>query len=322
MRRRELHARRAGCRSRRRRTARRAAWRSRARRAGRAPDAATPRTSASPATAATIWRRVDAERSQQRELARALGDGDREGVEDDERADQQRGAGEREQHRRQEAADRVVDVVGRLLGVGCAGLDLEVGGGDLADARGERLGRHAVLGGGDGRSSPRPSRSNHSCTCGSVAVTTVAPPTEATSPYSKMPTIVTCLTPVRVARPTRWPTRRSSFSAVWLMTPTSPGPAGCRPATGVVGSNGGAHGRHHRARRVVAGDPLAADDERAAVPQLPGGLRDAGDLRDACDQRLRQRPAGRPCGAELLLGTDHGVGALVGGLLDVLERRA
>ena len=40
-----------------------------------------------------------AERAQQRELARALGDRDRERVEDDERADEQRDAAEREQRR-------------------------------------------------------------------------------------------------------------------------------------------------------------------------------------------------------------------------------
>ncbi len=40
-----------------------------------------------------------AERPQERELARALGDGDREGVEDDERADEERDAGEHEQRR-------------------------------------------------------------------------------------------------------------------------------------------------------------------------------------------------------------------------------
>ena len=37
-----------------------------------------------------------ADRPQRRELARALGDGDREGVEDDERADEERDAGEDE----------------------------------------------------------------------------------------------------------------------------------------------------------------------------------------------------------------------------------
>jgi hypothetical protein len=66
----------------------------------------------------------------------------------------------------------------------------------------------------------------------------LAPPTESTSPYSKMPTIVTVTTPVRVASPTRWPTRRPSSSAVLLTTPTSPGAAGWRPAIGSVGSNG------------------------------------------------------------------------------------
>jgi hypothetical protein len=83
-----------------------------------------------------------------------------------------------------------------------------------------------------------PSRSNHCCICGSVAVIRLAPPTESTSPYSKMPTIVTGTTPVRVASPTRWPIRRPSSSAVWLTTPTSPAAVGWRPATGLVGSNG------------------------------------------------------------------------------------
>ena len=44
-----------------------------------------------------------AERAKHRELAAPLGHGDAEGVEDDERADEDGDAGEREQHRRQEA---------------------------------------------------------------------------------------------------------------------------------------------------------------------------------------------------------------------------
>ena len=112
-------------------------------------DAATPMASASTATAVRTCPRVDAERAQQRELARPLRDGDREGVEDDERADEQRRAGEREQRRREEAADRVVGGVGLLGGVRGAGLDGH-GAGQLAAHRGgEALGRHARVGGDD-----------------------------------------------------------------------------------------------------------------------------------------------------------------------------
>ena len=168
-----------------------------------------------------------------------------------------------------------------------------------------------------------PSRSNHSCICGSVAVIRLAPPTEATSPYSKMPTIVTCSTPVRVARPTRWPTRRPSSSAVLLMTPTSPGASGCRPAIGSVGSNGsptvdmtalGANWLRDRARRrrrarrsPTAGRRRARRPARR--PPAPPAPRAAAVYRRS---RRRTRPSG------LTIDVD----ARVGGLLDVLERRA
>ena len=67
-----------------------------------------------------------AEGAHQRELARALRDRDREGVEDDEGADEQRRAGEGQQRRGQEAADLRVDLC-RVVGGGLrAGLDLEV----------------------------------------------------------------------------------------------------------------------------------------------------------------------------------------------------
>jgi hypothetical protein len=59
-----------------------------------------------------------AHRPQQGELPRALRDGDREGVEDDERTHEQRDAGEHEQQRVQEAEavlDRLCRVVGGLL---------------------------------------------------------------------------------------------------------------------------------------------------------------------------------------------------------------
>ena len=84
-------------------------------------EAATPMASASTATAVEDLPARRAQRAQQRELAGALGDGDREGVEDDEGAHQQRRSREREQRRREEAADRVVGGVGRLGGVGGAG---------------------------------------------------------------------------------------------------------------------------------------------------------------------------------------------------------
>ena len=53
---------------------------------------------------------VGAERPQHRELAGPLGDGDREGVEDQERGDEQGDPGEDQQRRLQEA-DELADVV-------------------------------------------------------------------------------------------------------------------------------------------------------------------------------------------------------------------
>ena len=68
-----------------------------------------------------------AEHAQQRELLRALGDGDRERVEDQEAADEQRDAGEDEQ-RRADEAERVGEVLRLLLGRLLAGADEEVAG--------------------------------------------------------------------------------------------------------------------------------------------------------------------------------------------------
>ena len=64
-----------------------------------------------------------AERPQQRELARALRDRDREGVEDQEAADEHGDAGEHEQRDREEA-ERLADVGGGLLGLLLAGADV------------------------------------------------------------------------------------------------------------------------------------------------------------------------------------------------------
>ena len=69
---------------------------------------------------------VGAEGAQHRELAGALGDRDREGVEDQERGDEQGDARE-DQQRRLEDADELADVVLLVLGVLLAGLDLDAG---------------------------------------------------------------------------------------------------------------------------------------------------------------------------------------------------
>ena len=112
-------------------------------------DAATPMASASTATARRTCRARRAERAQQRELARPLGDRDRERVEDDEGAHQQRRAREREQRRREEAADRVVGGVGLFGRVRGAGLDGHRARQRAAHRGGEALGRDARVGGDD-----------------------------------------------------------------------------------------------------------------------------------------------------------------------------
>ena len=71
----------------------------------------TPITSASSAIERRTWRARRADRPQQRRLARALGDDDRERVVDAERRDEQRDAGEHEQERFEEAEEVVVDVL-------------------------------------------------------------------------------------------------------------------------------------------------------------------------------------------------------------------
>ena len=104
-----------------------------------------------------------AERPDHPELAGALGDGDPEGVEDDEGADEERQHAERRQHRRQEAVDVARDLVRLVLRVLLAGLDLHRVRKDLLQVRLELVGRHALR---RRRPPPRdtsPSRSNHFC---------------------------------------------------------------------------------------------------------------------------------------------------------------
>ena len=88
-----------------------------------------------------------AEGAQHRELAAPLRHGDAEGVEDDERADEDGDAGERQQHRRQEGVDRGGRLVGRVGGRLLAGLDAHRRRQGGLDARGELLGRDAGIGG-------------------------------------------------------------------------------------------------------------------------------------------------------------------------------
>ncbi len=87
-----------------------------------------------------------AEGAQHRELAAPLCHGDAEGVEDDERADEDGDAGERQKHRRQEAVDGGGRLAGRVRGRLLAGLDVTVAG-NAAFTRGQLLGRDARVGG-------------------------------------------------------------------------------------------------------------------------------------------------------------------------------
>ena len=92
------------------------AARSPGRRAGPRTDALTPSTRASAATAKSTCRRVAPMERRSANSRTALGDGDREGVEDDEGADEQGRAGEGQQRRREEAPDAVVGLLGVVGG--------------------------------------------------------------------------------------------------------------------------------------------------------------------------------------------------------------
>ena len=87
-----------------------------------------------------------AEGAQQRELAHALGDGDREGVEDQEGAHEQRDEGEREQEGLQEP-EVVADVLGLLVRLLLAGAHVDRRAERARQLRLELLGRDAGLGG-------------------------------------------------------------------------------------------------------------------------------------------------------------------------------
>ena len=129
-----------------------------------------------------------AERAQQAELARALGDRDRERVEDDERADEQRDVGENQQERAQEA-ELGFEVRGLLGGLFGAGADRHRGrqGGAHAAAQlvggDARLGRHVdlVVTGRARRPRAGPRRRS--------GCAVLAPPKDCPPPNFAMPTI-------------------------------------------------------------------------------------------------------------------------------------
>ena len=91
------------------------------------------------------WRREAPERPQQRQLAAALGDEDREGVDDEEDPDHQGDAGEDEQEGRDEAEDLVEPLLVDLDDL-VAGAHLQVVGHDGGDRLGQ-LGLADALGG-------------------------------------------------------------------------------------------------------------------------------------------------------------------------------
>ena len=91
-----------------------------------------------------IWRREAPERAQHPELRHPLGDGDREGVEDQEAADEDRDEGEDEQEGLQEA-EVVADFFGAAVGLSAAGLDPHAGGHLALDPSFQRASRDALL---------------------------------------------------------------------------------------------------------------------------------------------------------------------------------
>ena len=93
-------------------------------RRGRRPRRPRRPATDSSSTERSTWRAAGADGPQHRHLPHALGDDDREGVVDDEHADEQGDVGERHQERVEEA--EVLLEVGLLVGgVGLAGEDLE-----------------------------------------------------------------------------------------------------------------------------------------------------------------------------------------------------
>ena len=165
-----------------------------------------------------------AERAQQRELARPLGDGDRERVEDQEGADEQRDAGEAS--RPSEEAELVPDVAGLLGGLLAAGAHL--------DAARQRLASCALSCSGDTPARPRPgsrrSRSasaDHALRLGQDHDGDAAPPKSSAPPTVAMPDERVLLARRAPATATLSPT---------LSPPRRPWPRRSRPRRAVRGA--------------------------------------------------------------------------------------
>ena len=217
-----------------------------------------------------------AEGPQQRELAHALRHGDRERVEDDERADEHRDAGEREQRRAQEA-EVVADVLGVLVGLLLAGADVDVLQPDLPD-----LGCAAAP--ARRRTSPTTRISSNSpClpesfwASGSVVTIATKPPTEDTPPNFARPT--TSMFWRGPAAPTTWmvsPILTFSSLAVDCSSPTWLSASGRWPSTNCSASNGGGV-----SEKIWVGappvslpmrSPLAVNAAAFSVPAAPTAL--------------------------------------------------
>ena len=172
-----------------------------------------------------------AERAQHGELAPALGDGDRERVEDDERADEHGHAAEGEQGRAQERVDDLGDVGGAVLPPPASPVLTSTEDGSSARTRaasssGVTPGSAVTL---IAVSSPR--MSNQRCTSTRRAPTMIVPPSDELSPKVKMPLTVTgCRTRSPWREPIASPTATSFFSAKPASTTTSPARAGAAPS--------------------------------------------------------------------------------------------
>ena len=141
-----------------------------------------------------------AERAQRGQLARALGDRDRQRVGDHEAADEQRDAAEREQEVLEDVQE-AAGVLGRLLGLVLTGLDLRARAAAAAGS-GSRAGwatcpcLAATL-----IESSLPCLWNSCWASGSVKIAIVAPPSEDTPANLTVPTILNCWTGPRATTP-------------------------------------------------------------------------------------------------------------------------
>ena len=153
-----------------------------------------------------------------------------------------------------------------------------------------------------------------------VAIVKPYPAADPEPPKSTSPTTVTCLVPCEVSRPTRSPTSMPwSLARSWL-TAISPGAEGSRPSTGEVGSKGS--GVMPKTRfgppNWVTGLPSTTRAPNACI--APAAFSTCGRARTRPTNRRGQLLGLGEAAVELGLGGEDRVGALVGGLVDLLER--